>query len=167
MNFILRPWQRGDEDSLCKYANNYNIWRNLRDTFPYPYTWQDAEQWINIANNQNPTHNLAIVVDGAAVGGIGITIHQGNYRHNAEIGYWLAEPFWGQGIVTEALRQMTDYTFYHFEVHRIEAHVYEYNPSSARVLVKNGYQYEGTMRKSVMKEGILYDAYLYAKLREF
>lgn len=165
MNFILRAWQRGDENALAKYANNYNVWRNLRDTFPYPYSLQDAEQWINLASEENPAQNLAIVVNGEAVGGIGIVINNGNYRHNAEIGYWLGEPFWGKGIATEVVRQMTEYTFHHFDVLRLEAHVYSYNPASAKVLEKNGYEYEGTMRKSIIKEGVLYDAYFYAKLK--
>ena len=103
----LRPWKEGDEESLVRHANNRAIWRNLRDLFPHPYTLADARHWIQIANPSLKTTNFAIVVDGAAVGGIGLVLKDDVFRRSAEIGYWLGEEYWGRGIVSEAVRAVT------------------------------------------------------------
>ncbi len=103
----LRPWRVGDEASLVRYADNRNVSRNMRDRFPYPYTAADADGWIKKAGAEKPATSFAIVVDGAAVGGVGIELGTDVFRRSAEIGYWLGEPFWGRGIATEALRAMT------------------------------------------------------------
>lgn len=89
----IRPWQSGDEASLAQHANNRNVWRNLRDTFPHPYTLKDAEEWIRSASAENPSRNFAIVIEGEAVGGIGFVLKDDVYRGAAEIGYWLGEKF--------------------------------------------------------------------------
>ncbi|MFN0203419.1 MAG: GNAT family N-acetyltransferase [Bacteroidia bacterium] len=163
--FILRPWQTGDEPALVKYGDNYDIWMSLRDTFPHPYTWNQAAAWIELANAHQPYQNFAIVVNGEAIGGVGIALGEGNYRKKAEIGYWLGQPFWGKGIATEALNQMTEYAFHSFDICRLEAHVYSFNTASCRVLEKAGYELEGIMRQSIVKANQVYDAYLYAKLK--
>lgn len=164
--FIIRPWQPGDEDSIVRQANNRKIWRNLRDRFPHPYTMNDAKQWVQHASTEHPLTSFAIVVDGEAVGGIGLLLKDDVYRQSAEIGYWLGEAFWGRGIVTEAVRVFTDYAFANFQFCRIFAHVYEWNPGSMRVLEKAGYQFEARMRKSVFKDGQVIDEMVYAILRE-
>ncbi|HXE00283.1 MAG TPA: GNAT family N-acetyltransferase [Candidatus Acidoferrum sp.] len=97
----LRPWRRGDEPSLVRYANNRNIWRNLRDRFPHPYTAADADAWITKAEAEAPVTSHAIVVDGETVGGVGVDLGTDVRRRSAEIGYWLGEPFWGRGIATK------------------------------------------------------------------
>jgi [ribosomal protein S5]-alanine N-acetyltransferase len=161
----LRPWRAGDEPSLVRYADNRNVSRNLKDRFPSPYTTADAEDWVTLASAQTPPTSLAIVVDGAAVGGIGIELGTDIFRRSAEIGYWLGEPFWGRGIATEALRAMTEYAFERFDICRLEAGVFEWNPASARVLEKNGYVLEGRARLGVLKNGRLGDRLLYALVR--
>ena len=97
----LRPWRRGDEPSLVRYANNRNIWRNLRDRFPHPHTAADADAWITKAEAEAPVTSHAIVVDGETVGGVGVDLGTDVRRRSAEIGYWLGEPFWGRGIATK------------------------------------------------------------------
>ena len=161
----LRPWGTGDEASLVRYADNRNVSRNLKDRFPYPYTAADAVEWIAHASPQGPATNFAIAVDDTAVGGIGIELGTDVFRRSAEIGYWLGEPFWGRGIATEALRAMTAYAFEHFDICRLEAGVFEWNPASARVLEKNGYVLEGRARLGVVKDGRLGDRLLYALVR--
>jgi RimJ/RimL family protein N-acetyltransferase len=99
----VRSWQLSDAESLAVHANNRNIWRNLRDAFPHPYTVADANAFIRSALAQVPETRLAIAVDGQAVGGIGFVLHDDVERVSAEIGYWLGEAFWGRGIMTEAL----------------------------------------------------------------
>lgn len=167
-DFIIRPWQEGDEASLATYANNHKIWVNVRDRFPYPYTLKDAELWVRIADANHSMINLAIEIQGEAAGGIGIVFKQDIYYRTAEIGYWLGEPFWNRGIASRAVKAMTDYIFDspQFDICRIYAGIFEYNTASARVLEKAGYQLESRLRKSVTKEGNTVDELIYAKLKE-
>jgi [ribosomal protein S5]-alanine N-acetyltransferase len=161
----LRPWLPGDEESLVRHANNRKLWRNLRDAFPHPYSLADAQHWIQIANPSLPITNFAIVVEGAAVGGIGLVLKDDVFRRSGEIGYWLGEEFWGCGIVTEAVRTVTEYAFATFDLCRVYAGVFEWNPASMRVLEKAGYEFECRLRKSVTKDGETIDELIYAVVR--
>jgi len=164
-NSTLRMWMPGDEESLVRHADNRKIARNLRDAFPHPYTMADAQHWIQIANPGKPIRNFAIVVDGNAVGGIGLVLKDDVFRRSAEIGYWLGEEFWGRGIVTEAARAVTDYAFATFDLCRVFAGVFECNPASMRVLEKAGYEFECRLRKSVTKDGETMDELIYCVIR--
>jgi RimJ/RimL family protein N-acetyltransferase len=161
----LRPWRRGDEASLVRYADNRNVWRNLRDRFPHPYTAKDADEWIARASGQTPAQSFAIVVDSNAVGGIGLELGEDVFRRSAEVGFWLGEPFWGRGIASEALRAVTQYAFATFDICRLQAHVFEWNPASMRVLEKAGYTLEGRARLAVTKDGRTIDRLEYALIR--
>lgn len=162
----VRSWEWRDRDSLVRHANNRKISINLRDRFPYPYTDDDARNWFEAIVDSKPETNFAIDVAGEAVGGIGFMLQYDVDRRSAEIGYWLGEEFWGRGIVTEALIAVTDYAFANHDLCRLYAHVFEWNPASARVLEKAGYAFEGRMRKSVTKEGQTIDQLMYAVIRE-
>lgn len=170
MEFILskstlRPWRRGDELSLVKHANNQKIWMNVRDHFPYPYTLSDAERWIFHASASLKDTVFAIVVNGNAVGGIGLIAKADVYKKSMEIGYWLGEEFWGQGIITEAIGAITEYGFSHFDIVRIYADVFEWNIASARALEKNGYVFEARLKKAIYKNGKIGDVLMYAKTK--
>jgi RimJ/RimL family protein N-acetyltransferase len=158
----LREWRKGDESSLVRHANNYKVWRNLRDRFPHPYTIADAEWWIGHAGGQTPVRSFAIVVDRAAVGGIGLEMNTDVYRRSAEIGYWLGEEYWGLGIATEAVLAVVDYGFQTFDIHRIFAGVFERNSASMRVLEKAGFKQEARLIKAITKEGQTMDEFIYA-----
>jgi ribosomal-protein-alanine N-acetyltransferase len=158
----LRAWQAGDEESLVHNANNRNVWINLRDSFPHPYTLADAQNWVRKASLVIPQREFAIVVDGKAVGGIGFIPREDVYRRSAEIGFWLGEECWGRGIMTEALRAVTDYAFANFNLCRLYACVFEWNPASMRVFEKAGYNLEARLKKAVTKEGKTIDEFLYA-----
>src|SRR5262245_40510222 len=101
---VIRPWRPGDEESLVAHANNYNVWRNMRDRFPHPYTADDAREWIRHTGEESPRTNFAIVVDGEAAGGIGLVLNGDIHRCSAEIGYGFAEAFWVRRFVTDAVR---------------------------------------------------------------
>lgn len=163
--FTLREWRKGDVESLVRHANNIKIWRNLHDAFPHPYTRADAEIWIQQTSLMPPGVIYAIVVDGEAVGGIGITPMKYEHRRTAAIGYWLSESYWGRGIATEALRAMTELAFDTFDLARLEAFVFEWNIASTRVLEKAGYTREARMKKRITKEGRTVDCFLYALVR--
>ncbi|HLG13655.1 MAG TPA: GNAT family N-acetyltransferase [Blastocatellia bacterium] len=164
--YTIRDWRAGDEESLLHHANNRKVWRNLRDAFPHPYTMADAKSWIETASTASPVTSFAIEVDGEAVGGIGFTLRDDVFRVSAEIGYWLGEEYWGRGIATEAVRAMTDYVFANYDIHRVWAGVFEWNPGSMRVLEKAGFKFEGRMKKSVIKEGQIIDEMIYAIWRD-
>jgi len=163
---VIRTWQLTDAESVAKQANNRKVWRNLRDAFPFPYTIGNAKEWIRIARADSPETHFAIDVHRQAVGGIGIRLKDDIYRRSAEIGYWLGESYWGRGIATEALHALTDYAFAHFDLCRIYADVFDWNPASMRVLEKAGYTCEGRLRKGATKDGQTIDAFLYAAVRE-
>jgi RimJ/RimL family protein N-acetyltransferase len=161
----IRNWRRGDEESIVRHANNHKVWLNLRDMFPYPYTREDARWWIEKETADRSSTNYAIDVDGAAVGAIGLILYDDVFRRSAEIGYWLGEEFWGKGIVTEAVQALTEYAFSTFDLCRIYAGVFEWNPGSMRVLEKAGYQFEARLRKHVTKDGQSIDQFIYAIVR--
>jgi ribosomal-protein-alanine N-acetyltransferase len=163
--FKIRAWQSGDEPSLVKNANNKKLFINMRDRFPHPYTMKDAQEWIAIASVQNPLVNFAIEVDGQAVGGIGLVPGSDVFRQSAEIGYWLGESYWGKGIMSQAVRLITQHAFDKFDFIRLHAGVFDWNPASARVLEKAGYQFESRMKKSVVKEGQILDQLNYVALK--
>lgn len=164
----VRPWRLDDAASLVTYANNRSISRNLCDHFPCPYTAEAAHTWLEERAVQPPPYtSFAIDVGGAAVGGTGFSILPENLRTTARAGYWIGESYWGRGIATEAFSLVTAYIFDTLsDVHRIEAHVFEWNPASCRVLEKCGYIQEARMRKACIKDGQVIDLFLYAKVRE-
>ena len=162
---FVRHWAAEDASSLVRHANNRNIWINLRDRFPYPYTESDARGFLeHVATHHRPTV-WAIDVDGEAVGGIGIVPMSDVERISAEIGYWLGESFWGRGIVTDALEGVTREVFRVFDVMRIFALPFADNIGSIRVLEKVGYVLEGHLRQSAIKDGIVRDQMQYAAYR--
>ncbi len=163
--FVLRKWQTGDERSLTENANNYNVWINLRNIFPHPYRMRNAREWVRCASAERPLTNFAIVVDEKAVGGIGLTRNTDVYARSAEIGYWLGEKYWNQGIATEAVKAITEYGFTTFDLCRISAGIMEWNPASGHVLENCGYTLEARHRKSITKAGKTIDELVYAVVR--
>lgn len=161
-NCIVRSYQRDDAESLASHANNRAIWKNLRDGFPHPYSVENGKAFIEHALSMTPETNFAICVEGNAVGGIGFVLHSDIERISAEIGYWLGEPYWGRGIVTEALIAVTDYAIKTHYLRRVFAVPFAHNRGSARVLEKAGYTLEGRMRHSAFKDGQVIDQLLYA-----
>ncbi|MFH1810175.1 MAG: GNAT family N-acetyltransferase [Pseudomonadota bacterium] len=163
---LLRPFQPGDEDALVHLASSRQVWRNLRDRFPHPYTRADAEAWIDRSQAQSDRPTLfAIEADAALVGGVGFELFDDVHRHTAEIGYWIGEPYWGRGLATRALAAAGRYALEHFPIERLQATVYAWNPASARVLEKVGYHLDGTLRRGVFKDGEFVDVWVYSLLR--
>jgi RimJ/RimL family protein N-acetyltransferase len=158
----LRPLVSEDAESLPQHGNDRQIWLNLRDRFPHPYTRADAEQYIARVASQDPVTSFAIVVDGAAVGGITLTPGHDIERVSAESGYWIGRAYWGRGIATGAIRGVTGHAFRTLGLERVFAVPFVRNAASVRALEKAGYVREGVMRRSALKDGALLDQYLYA-----
>lgn len=161
----IRDWRRKDEDAIVLHANDKEIWRNLTDRFPFPYTKKDARDWIDFNVQSRPPMNFAIEIDGEAVGGIGIAVHNDVRRRTAEIGYWLGKKYWGRGVVTECLAAFSEHSFKNHDLCRLEASVFEWNPASMRVLEKAGYECEARLKKAATKDGQTIDLIIYALVR--
>lgn len=166
--FQLRAWEIEDAKALAQAADNINIAKNLRNAFPNPYTLEDAIWYINdsIANMGEKQINYAIVVDGQAVGSIGIFVKDDVYEKSAELGYWLAESYWRKGIMSNAVQRICKEAFKTFDIVRIFAEPFADNAGSRGVLEKAGFTYEGTMRNGVYKNGEIHSYCMYSVLRE-
>ena len=155
--FKLRPWSLTDLDSLVTFANNPRISENLTNAFPYPYERKDGERFITMATSHDPMQIFAIEVEGRASGGIGIHPQADIMCKNMELGYWLAEPFWGNGIISAAIPFVIAYGFKHFDVTRIFARPFGTNIGSQRVLEKNGFKLEARLEETIYKNGQFLD----------
>jgi ribosomal-protein-alanine N-acetyltransferase len=165
-DLLFRTWRARDLDGLVAHANNRNVWINLKDRFPHPYTREDGEAWIGMNHLLiGPPVNFAIVVGGDAIGGVGLELLDDVFERSASIGYWLGEPFWGQGIGTAAVDFISHYAFSSLPLDRLQASVFDWNPASSRVLEKGGFALEGRLRRAVVKEGRTGDLLLYGRLR--
>ncbi len=164
--YAIRDWASEDAAALARYANNREIARWLRDRFPSPYTAADAQAFLAVVSRQDPRTVFAIATQGETIGGVGLKFGDDVHRFTAELGYWLGEPFWGRGIMTEAVRRFVPWAFEHLEVHRIYAAAFAENDASIRVLEKAGFEREGRLRASVFKSGRIHDQLLYAKIKD-
>ena len=148
--------------------SNKKIQDNLRDGLPYPYSEQDGIDFISsmLSANEDETFAFAITLDDKVIGSIGVFRQQNIHRQTGEMGYYIAEEYWGKGIMTEAVKQTCDYVFNHSDILRIYAEPFAYNMGSCRVLEKAGFQYEGTLRSNAIKNGKVIDMKMYSLLRQ-
>jgi len=162
MKFTLRQWKLEDIDSLVTFANNPKIAANLTDQFPNPYNIEDGKKFITMATKDDPVRIFAIDIKGEASGAIGIFPQTDIHNMNMELGYWLAEPYWGKGIVTNAVVQIVKYGFNTFEANRIFARPFGTNIASHKVLIKAGFTLEAKFEKTIFKNGNYDDEFFYA-----
>ena len=163
----IRKWKLSDAKDLAIALSNRKVQDNLRDGLPYPYTEQDGKDYISdmLSANEDDTFAFAITVDNKVVGSIGV-FRQGNiHRQTAELGYYVAEEYWGKGIMTEAVKQICECVFDKSDIIRIYAEPFAYNIASCRVLEKAGFQYEGTLRSNAVKNGKAIDMKMYSLLK--
>ena len=159
-------WRNGDQERFIPLADDYEVWKNLSDSFSHPFTRANAEAWVSLHAGVNPVVDFAVCDENGPIGGIGFQTLTDDSRHSAALGYWLGQPFWRRGVMTAAVKAMTAYGFETLALIRIYARVYKGNEASARVLEKAGYKLEGLLRKATLKQGVPIDHYLYAILRE-
>jgi RimJ/RimL family protein N-acetyltransferase len=162
----VRSWRKDDLSALLRHANNSKIAANLRDQFPYPYTRRDGIDYLNYARDAELETSFAVEYDGEAVGGIGFKPGTDIARLSAEMGYWLSESYWGRGLMSRAVLAASDWAFDNYKLVRIFALVFSHNVASMRVLEKAGFDREGLLRRSAVKNGVVLDQALYAKLRK-
>jgi len=162
----LRPVVLADAEAFARLANDRDVWRNLRDAFPHPYTMEHAQQFIPRQAEPGDAKVFVIEVEGALAGACGVHPLTDVYSRGAEVGYWLGRPFHGRGVMTKALRGVSAFAFDVMKLERLQAGVFEWNQASMRVLEKVGYVREAVLRKSVFKDGQLIDSVLFAKLKD-
>ena len=167
MKCILRKWRLSDAKDLAAALNNERIRNNLRDGLPFPYTEQDAQDYITamLSADENSTFAYAVTIDDRAVGSIGAFRQSNIHRQTAELGYYLTEEYWGRGIMTDAIRQLCGIVFETTDILRIYAEPFSYNTGSRRALEKAGFCYEGTMKNNAVKNGKVLDMALYSLTR--
>lgn len=168
MEFVLREWRAEDAQTIAVAADNPNIAGNLRNVFPSPYSLEDARWFIEDCISKEGRGQIAraIVVDGKAVGSVAILVQKDVYEKSGELGYWLSQEYWGQGIMSQAVGMICREAFARFDLIRIFAEPFAYNMGSKRVLEKAGFTYEGTMRKGIYKNGQVHSYCMYSLLRE-
>lgn len=164
MKCTIRSWRIEDASNLSEILNNKKILDNLRDGLPYPYTEKDAKNFISamLDADKDKIYAFAITIDDKVIGSIGVFRKDNIHSKTAEMGYYIEEAYWGQGIGTSAVKQVCKYIFENTDIIRIFAEPFAYNFGSCRILEKSGFLYEGTLRKNAVKNGVVLDMKLYS-----
>ncbi|MBO1722210.1 GNAT family N-acetyltransferase [Extibacter sp. GGCC_0201] len=167
MTCRIRKWEMSDARDLAEALSNTKVQNNLRDGLPYPYTEQDGKDFISemLAADENETFAFAVTADSKVIGSIGVFRQQNIHRRTAELGYYIAEEYWGRGLMTEAVTQVCRHVFENSDIIRIYAEPFAYNAASCRVLEKAGFKYEGTLRDNAVKNGKVIDMKMYSLLK--
>lgn len=168
MDCKIRQWRIEDADDLSKALNNKKILDNLRDGIPFPYTQKDAKEYIAtmLAADNEIVYAFAITIEDKAVGSIGLFRQTNIHSKTAELGYYIAEPYWGKGFGTSAVKQICDYIFQNTDIIRVFAEPFAHNIGSCRILEKCGFKCEGTLRKNAVKNGAVIDMKMYSIIQE-
>lgn len=163
----IRKWRLSDAADLAQALSSKKIQDNLRDGLPYPYTEQDGKEYISamLSADENETFAFAVTADDRVIGSIS-AFRQGNiHKRTAELGYYIAEEYWGKGVMTEAVKQICEYVFDRSDMIRIYAEPFADNTASCRVLEKAGFRWEGTLRSNAVKNGKVVDMKMYSLLK--
>lgn len=168
MHYGIRGWRLADAEDLATSINNKNVQDNLRDGLPFPYAVQDGAEYINsmLEAPKDSTYAWAITADDHAIGSLGIFRKENIHRFTAEMGYFIAEPYWGRGIVTVAIKEACAHIFAHTDILRIFAEPFIHNKGSRRALEKAGFQLEGILRRNAVKNGEVIDMCMYALVKD-
>lgn len=166
IEFTLRDFTINDIESIAENANNINVSKYLHDRFPYPYSVNDAREFVEVFIPGQKGKIFAVDVNGNAVGAIGLHLQQDEHRMNAELGYWLGEAFWNKGIITSAIPFVVKYGFEKLNLKKIYAKVYDTNKVSCIVLVKSGFKIEARLISNAIKNGKYVDELIYARFNE-
>ena len=164
--WTLRPWRASDAAALAQHANDTEVWRWMSDSFPHPYTPEIARHWCTRGHIDFGGDNWAIALDDQALGGCGIHAGAGQFRCNAEIGWWLARPYWGRGVVSRVAALLVQRAFDNPAITRVFAPIHAGNGRSMSVARKAGLSLESVQRLSAMKAGQPVDRHVFARYRD-
>ena len=165
MDISIRKWKIEDAEQLKNAINNEKILDNLRDGIPYPYTIENAQEFITQTLNapKDSQYSWAILVDNKVIGSVGVFRKDNIHYQTAEIGYYIAEEYWGNGIMTKVITEVCNYIFN--DIIRIFAEPFAYNVASCKVLEKAGFEFEGTLRNNAVKNNKILDMKMYSIIK--
>jgi len=165
---VLTELRESDLVRLADLLNDPIVYKNTL-SIPHPYEMSDATKYFESVSKFESLNGYRkdwiIRKDDDLIGGIGLLYNHGFDTHKSEFGYWLASGYRGQGIMTLCIKAFIDFVFLTTKIIRIEAHVFQHNIASCRVLEKAGFQKEGFIHKLAEKDGEYLDAHLYAFLK--
>lgn len=163
----LRKLKLSDAERFATLANTKNIWQFMRDSFPYPYSKNEAIQFIDYCNEHTENHIFGIMYKNELVGATGLHAQDDINRYSMELGYWLGEAYWNKGIATQTVALILQYGFDNLDINRIFAGTLQSNLASAKVLEKNNFKLEGITKQSAYKNSQFQDEYHFAILKEY
>ena len=159
----LRDFLNEDEELLVSYLNEESVTKYLSARLPQPYTKEAAAWWVSTGSKIGIVK--AITNNGVLVGSISAIVGEFERQKSAEVGYWLAKPFWGNGFASQALAEFSKTIFLNTEIVKLFAPVFEGNAASARVLEKCGFKLEAVLEKAIYKNGVFYNEHHYVNIR--
>jgi len=160
VGFILREHRLSDAENLFRYQQDSEIKKNF---ITVPKDIIESRREIEEKSHRPDTLSFVIDIDGKAVGEIGF--HHIKPKHFASISFWLAKDHRGKGITTKALKTVTDLGFKKFKIVRIQANILPSNKSAMKILKRNNYKHEGTLRKNKFKDGKYLDDMVWARVK--
>ncbi len=131
---VLKKLVDADKERLVSLIGDFRVSKTLSNV-PYPYTLDDADEWLKIVDNEE--FNLNIFLNDDLIGGVGLTPTEDDFF---ELGYWLGVEYWGQGYATESVRGLLNYAKTNTPCEKFKANVFKENVASAKVLEKNGFK---------------------------
>lgn len=163
----LRHLTKEDIPALIKYGNDPLLRKHLGASFPSPYDLSAAQKWIEYCSqNEYGREEFGIFVDDQFVGCGGIELGKGFGMKNMHVGYRIGAEFRGKGYATDFLQTIIGYAFEKYDIERIHSKVYSYNPASARVMEKVGFEHEGTERSAIFYQGEFADVWTYGLIKQ-
>jgi ribosomal-protein-alanine N-acetyltransferase len=165
---VLRPFTAADAAPLFEHARNpnvtrYTLWdahRSIEET----RTFVNEYAMFRYREGMAEPYAVTIPPDPKPIGSCGC-FWAAQPNRCMELGYWIAEPYWGKGIMAEACRALVDHTFREYEPERLQARVIAGNGASSRVLEKLGFQFEGKLRSGLFRREKFEDLLIYSVLR--
>lgn len=143
---ILRPWSDADAESLYEYAKDDRI--GIAAGFPPHTSVENSREVIKTVLSEPETYAVCLKEDNKPIGSIGLMIgKQSNLdlpENEGEIGYWIGVPFWGRGLIPEAVRELTRYAFADLGLQTLWCGYFDGNEKSKRVQEKCGFIYHHT-----------------------
>jgi [ribosomal protein S5]-alanine N-acetyltransferase len=164
--WCLRAWREADAPALARHADNVKVWRWMSDRFPRPYTLAIAAHWVARGHLEFGGDHWAIDCEGEAVGGCGISPLEGPQRCVAEVGWWLAESFWGRGVASRVARVLVARAFDDPAMVRVEAPIHAGNERSMAVARRAGLHLEAVQHRGAVKDGRVIDRHLFVATRK-
>ena len=169
-DFYLSSVHPHDKPAYLKYFNEDKTISDAISVIPYPYQEADADWWIQRRLNflQDCQKEISFAIrnrEGYFVGSIGVDDFKIGTTHKAEVGYWLAENYRSQGLMTDALYIFVKYAFDNLQLTRLTAHTLDFNRASARVLEKNRFKQEGCLRQDEKTQNGIFDTFAWGLLK--